>query len=171
MLLLSPLTANSQQPAGSSRAHQIAALFTKHKDVVVVKRGVSREKYKDVRAEPQVMQNVSEYAGRYEASDLGWYIDIRVGKAGQIEVTGFEAGQPSPTFELENVTIAGALLTGRKVYRDGSVARFEGLFMNRTARSSRADTGVTAFGLGVVLARPVEAVGVTWDKLFYQLKQ
>lgn len=153
------------QSPGQLRSDQIASAFTKHKDVVSVKRGVTRSKYKDVRAEPVVKSNVSDYAGLYENSDLGFGIDIQVGANGRIQATGHDAGQE---FELENATIVGALLTGTKVYADGRVERFEGTFMNRTERSSPTDTGVTTFGLGVMLATPFEAAGNTYDKVFYR---
>ena len=41
---------------------------------------------------------------------------------------------------------------------------------NRTDRNSPTDPGVTIFGLGVVLTTPFEVNGLTYDKLFYQLK-
>jgi hypothetical protein len=164
-LLVCPMIATAQQ--SSSRADQIASSFTKHKDRVSVKRGVTREKYKDVRAEPVIKSNVSDYAGHYENSDLDFRIDIQVGANGSIQATGYDAGQE---FELEHATIAGALLTATKVYADGRVEPFEGTFMNRTERSSPTDTGVTTFGLGVVLATPFEAAGNTFDKVFYRLR-
>jgi hypothetical protein len=159
-LLVSPILAASPQSASYSRSEQIAAAFTKHKDV--------RKKYKDVRAEPAVRHEVTDYSGRYE-SDWGW-IDIQVGSDGRIQATGYEAGLESRDFELRNGTIAGALLTATRVYRDGVAERFEGVFMNRTERANPTDPGVTKFGLGVLLARPMEVDGMTLDKLFYQLK-
>ena len=167
-LLVFPVIATSQQSTGASRAQQIAAAFTKHKAVVAVKRGVTREKYKDVRAEPSVAQNVSEYAGRYEVSDHGWWIEIQVGSGGQIRGMGEEEGQPCDAFELKNATIEGALLTATKVCRNGTVERLEGVFMNRTDRVSPTDTGTTMFGLGVVFAYPREVDGNTWEKVFYR---
>ena len=64
----------------------------------------------------------------------------------------------------------GALLTATKVYSDGAREKFEGSFLNRTDRNSPTDPGVTIFGLGVVLTTPFEVNGLTYDKLFYQLK-
>jgi hypothetical protein len=165
-LLVCPALAASQQSTDQARSDQIAAAFTKHKNVVSVKRGVTREKYKDVRAEPVVASNVSDYAGRYANQDWGWWIDVRVGADGRIQATGYEAGEE---FELRSATIAGALLTATKVYQDGRVEDFEGIFMNRTERANPADTGVTAFGLGIVLANPIEVDGNSFDKVFYRL--
>lgn len=167
-LLVYPVIATSQQSIGASRAEQIAAAFTKHKAVVSVKRGVTREKYKDVRAEPAVARNVSDYAGRYVA-DLGWWIEIQGGPGGQIRGMGEEAGEPCDRFELENAKIEGALLTATKVCRDGTVERLEAVFMNRTDRVNATDTGTTLFGLGVMLAPPREVAGNTFDRLFYPL--
>ena len=166
-LLVCPVLAASQQSTDHLRSDQIASSFTKHKNVIKVKRGVTSEKYKDVRAEPVVKSNVSDYAGRYENSDLDWRIDIRVGADGRIQATGYEAGEE---FELENAKIAGALFTATKVYSDGRVEAFEGIFMNRTEHTSPADSGVTTFGLGVVLANPFEAAGNTFDKVFYRMR-
>ena len=165
-LLVCPMVTASPQSPSHSRSDQIAAAFTKYKNVFSVKRGVTREKYKDVRTEPAVRQNVTDYSGRYEISDRGWWIDIQVGGDGRIQATGYEADQ---AFELKNASIAGSLLTATKVYRDGGVERFEAVFMNRTERTTPTDTGVTTFGLGVLLATPIEVDGMTLDKLFYQL--
>jgi hypothetical protein len=166
-LLVYPAIATSQQSTGASRAQQIAAAFTKHKVVVGVKRGITREKYKDVRTEPVVASNVSEYAGRYEA-DLGWWIEIQVGAGGHIRGMGADAGQPCATFELNNARIDGALLTAMKVCRNGTVERLEAVFMNRTDRVSSTDPGTTMFGLGVVLAPPREVTGNTFERVFYK---
>lgn len=160
-----------QQLSGQTKAQQIAAAFNKHKHVVKQKYGVTREKYKDVWSEPVVKQNIREYAGSYEVSDLDCRITIQVATDGSIQANGYEGGLQPRTFRLENARIAGALLTARKAYSDGAAEKFEGVFMTRTERSSPTDTGVTTFGLGVVLATPFELEGITHEKLFYQLKQ
>jgi hypothetical protein len=165
-LLVCPVIATPQQSTG--RAQQIAADFTKHKARVSAKRGVTREKYKDIRAEPAVVQNVSEYAGRY-VTDLGWRIEIQVGPGGQIRGRGEEPGQPCDVFELKGATIEGALLTATKICSDRTTERLEAVFMNRTERASPTDTGTTTFGLGVVLAPPREVAGNTFERLFYPL--
>ena len=166
-LLVYPVIVVSQS-SSPARTQQIAADFTKHKEVFAVKRGVTKEKYKDVQAEPVIARNPSEYAGRYEVSDLGWWIEIRVGDDGQIRGMGDDAGQRCGTYELENAKIDGALLEATKVCRDGTVERLEAVFMNRTDRVSSTDTGTTMFGLGVVLAPPRDVSGNTWDKVFYR---
>ena len=61
----------SQQLSSQTKAREIAAAFTKNKHAVKEKFGVRMEKYKDVRSEPAVKSNVSEYSGVYEVPDLG----------------------------------------------------------------------------------------------------
>jgi hypothetical protein len=94
-----------------------------------------------------------------------------VGSDGRIQVTGSEQGEHPRTFKLENAKIEGALLTASRVYPTGATEPFEGVFLKRTVRRSANDPGVTTFGLGIVLATPFEQNGLTYDKLFYQLKQ
>ena len=157
----------SQQLSSQTKAREIAAAFTKNKHAVKEKFGVRVEKYKVVRSEPAVKSNLSEYSGVYEVHDLGYVISVQVGNDGRIQANGSEN---SRTFTLENAKIDGALLTATKVYSDGTRERFEGSFLNRTDRNSPTDPGVTIFGLGVVLTTPFEVNGLTYDKLFYQLK-
>lgn len=171
LLIACSVIAASSQLAGQSRAQEIAAAFNKHKNAVREKHGVRKEKYKDVRSEPVVKQNIRDYSGVYEVSYLGYVINVQVGSDGNVHANGYETGQPSPTFELEDAKVEGALLTASKVYHDGAVETFEGVFMTRTERSSPNDTGVVTFGLGVVPRIPVELGGLTYDKLFYHLRQ
>src|SRR5689334_14424269 len=159
-----------RQLSSQSRAQQIAAAFTRSKHVVAEKRGVRKEKYKDVRSEPVVKQDVTEYAGVYQVVDLGDVIRLRIGSDGRIEADGHDADRASRTFTLENAKIQGAVLTAMKVYRDGATEPFEGVFMTRTERESPTDPGITTFGLGVILATPREFAGNTYERLFYQLR-
>jgi len=160
----------SQQPSTQTKTQAIAAAFNKHKNVVKEKHGVRTEKYKDVRSEPLVKHNIGDYSGAYEVADLGSVINIQVASDGRVQASGYEKVPQSRTFRLEDVRIEGALLTASKVYRDGTAEAFEGVFLKRTDRTSPTDPGVTTFGFGVVLRTPVEQNGLTYDKLFYQLK-
>ena len=154
----------SQQLSSQARAQAIAESFSKHKSAVKEKYGVRMEKYKDVKSQPVVKQNVADYSGTYEAADLSYAMTIQVGTEG-VTGRGSEAGR---AFRLENAKIEGALLTASKVYENGTTETLEGVFMNRTSRTSPTDAGVTIFGLGVVLSAPIEANGNTYDKIFYQ---
>ena len=160
----------AQQPYSQTKAQAMAATFNKHKNVVKEKHGVRMEKYKDVRAEPVVKQKASDYAGVYEVHDLGFLINIQVSNDGGVQANGYEQGR-SRAFKLENAKIEGALLTASKVYEDGTTDRFEGVFLNRTSRNSPTAPAVTTFGLGVSLSTPVEINGVTYLRMFYQLKR
>ena len=170
--LLPTLAASQQSSApAQSRAQQLAAAFNKHKHVVGEKRGVRREKYKDVQSEPVVRRDITAYSGVYRVADLGDVIDLRIESDGRVRATGTDATHPARTFTLENGRIADAVLTATKVYRDGATERFEGVFITRTVRETPNDPGVTVSGLGVLLTTPREFHGNTYDKLFYSLQQ
>jgi hypothetical protein len=171
---LIPANAISQETNTQRRTQEIVASFNKEKYAVKEKNGVRREKYKRVLSEPVIKQNISDYSGIYEVSDLGYLINIQVGGNGNVKAFGSEPAndgtRQTRSFSLEGAKIVGAMLTGTKVYDDGASAKVEGVFINRTEFNSPTDTGVSAFGLGVV-SNPVEFAGVTFDKLFYQLKR
>ena len=168
LLVACAVTAFSQQVSSQTRAQTLAAAFTKHKQGVKEKYGVRMEKYKDVRSEPLIRQNLADYSGVYELSDLGYVINVQVGSDGRIQANGSDKTR---TFTLENARIEGAVLTASKVYQDGAMEKFEGVFLSRTDRNSPTDPGVTILGLGVIPTTPVEAHGLTYDKLFYHFKQ
>jgi hypothetical protein len=167
LLVVCAASAFSQQLSSQTKAQEIAAAFTKNKHVVKEKYGVRMEKYKDVRSEPAVKSNVRDYAGVYEVPELGFVINVQVGTDGTIQANGSEQ---SRTFTMQNAKLEGALLTASKVYQDGARERFEGVFLNRTDRNSPTDSGLRAFGLGVIPSASFEANGNTYDKLFYRLK-
>ena len=117
------------------------------------------------RIEEETDANLSDYAGVYEVSDLSFAITVQVVSGGRVQVSGTEEGR---AFTLDNARIEGALLSGTKIYQDGTTEKFEGVFMTRTVRNSPTDIGVTAFGLGVVFQTPFESNGIMWERLFYQ---
>lgn len=168
LLAVYPLIASSQQQSSQSRAQQVAAAFSKHKQVTREKRGVRMEKYKDVRSEPLVKLDVADYSGTYQF-DMGDVIELHVASDGGIQATGHDAN-PNRPFTLQNARIDGAVLTATKVYRDGATERFEGVFLKRTEHNSPSDPGTTMVGLGVMLATPREFAGNTFDRLFYRLQ-
>jgi hypothetical protein len=171
LLITCSVTVTSQELSSQTRAQEIAAAFSKHKSVAVEKFGVKKQKYKDVRSEPAVKQNILDYAGVYEVSELGAVISIQVDGAGRIQASGHETiGGQSSTFRLENAKIVGALLTATKVYDNGTSEKFEGAFLTRTDRNSPTEVGTTLFGLGVLLITPREYNGLTYEKFFYQRK-
>ena len=168
LLVACAVNAYSQQVSSQTRAQTLAALFSKQKHAVKEKYGVRMEKYKDVRSEPLVRQNIADYSGVYEVSELGYVINVQVGSDGSVQANGYDKTR---TFTLENARIEGALLTASKVYQDGAPEKFEGVFLRRTDRNSPTDPGVTILGLGVIPTTPIEAHGLTYEKLFYQFRQ
>ena len=170
--------AASAQQAGAAgtdqRTQTIVASFNKSKHVVKEKRGVRKEKYLDVRSAPAVRQNPADYSGDYEEPGLGFSLRLRVDASGTVEGSGYEPinedATASRTFTLSNGRIAGALITARKVYADGSSAPLEGVFIDKSTFESPTDKGVTVFGLGVV-GTGLHVNGLDVNKIFLQLKQ
>jgi hypothetical protein len=171
---LIPGSAVSQEPDAQKRTEEIVAAFNKQKYAVKEKHGVRMEKYKKVQSEAVVKQKVSDYSGVYETPDQGYIFNIEVTGDGTVKAAGSEpvseGNREARRFRLEGATLSGAMLSGTKVYSDGTSARFEGVFINRTDFNSPTGPGVRAFGLGVIL-NPVQVGGVTLDRLFYQLKR
>lgn len=170
------LSAFTQSSVATKKVDEIVASFNKKKEKVKEKNGVRKEGYKEVRSQPAVKSNSSEYSGTYELSDLGsgYLLNIRVGTGGTVDGSGFEplqaGGREGRQFMLRNARIEGALLTAEKVYADGAAEKFEGVFIERTVLTSPTDGGVSSFGLAVV-GRQMVIGGITTDKLFYQLKK
>jgi hypothetical protein len=177
--VLVPLATVPAQQTNASQSAQIrtqaiAASFSKEKHVVKEKRGVRVEKYKRVQSEPVVKRNPQDYSGRYEVSDMGLAVQLRVDRGGGVEGTGYEPTGPDfsvrRSFTLRNGKIDGALLTATQVFADGTQDRFEGVFMNRTSFESPRDKGATVFGLGVV-GKEIAVAGLTINRFFYELRQ
>ena len=177
--VLVPLTTSQAQQTHASQSAQtrtqaIAASFSKEKHVIKEKRGVRLEKYKRVQSDPVVKANPQDYSGRYEVSDMGLALQLRVDRNGTVEGSGYEPTGPDlsvrRSFTLRNGKIDGALLTATQVFANGNQDRFEGVFMNRTSFESPTDKGVTVFGLGVV-GREITVAGNTNHRFFYELKQ
>lgn len=174
--VLSASVASSQQaipPVGTeARTRAIVASFNKSKHVVKERRGVRREKYKDVRSEPVIRPNLQSFSGTYEAQDFGFALYLSVAADGRVQGSGTEQIMDGVLrrFELVDVRLKGPLLTGTRKYADGGLEKFEGVFINRTSYNSPDDKGFTEFGLGVV-GHPIVISGVTVEKIFYRLKR
>jgi len=173
-LWLVPASLSAQEPGSQQRTQEILAAFNKSKHVVKEKHGVRVEKYKEIRSEPVLRQDVRDYSGTYEVPDLGYRLDMRVASDGSVEASGYEPArndsQKGRRFTLKGAKIHSALLTATKVYEDGAAEKFEGLFIRRTDFNSPTDVGVSTFGLGVA-GQQVVVGGLTLDRLFYQMKQ
>jgi hypothetical protein len=160
----------ASQQLSDSRALELAASFNKYKNVVRQRAGVPKDKYANIRSEPVVRANISEYAGTYEAPDLGFAIAIAVDAAGRILAQGHDSRPGARDFTIEHARIENAVFTGRKVYADGTSEPFEGVFLRRTEQRTRNGPTRTTLGLGVPLRTPFAFGGTTYERLFYQLK-
>jgi len=60
LLVACGVSAFSQQVSSQTRAQTLAAVFSKQKHAIKEKYGVRMEKYKDVRSEPLVRQNIAD---------------------------------------------------------------------------------------------------------------
>ncbi|MDT7779108.1 MAG: hypothetical protein QOC99_1620 [Acidobacteriota bacterium] len=156
-----------------SRARELAASFSKSKHEVKEKRGVRVEKFKDVRSDPVFKADARGYSGTYEA-DFGCALTITVRADGRADASGSEPTSDLARprrFTLRDARVAGALLTGTKVYDDGATEEFEGVFINRTERNSPTDAGTTTFGLGIVFDPPKTGESFVMTRLFYAVKR
>lgn len=172
ILALSLVTSDAaaRQSDAQQRARELAALFNKSKHIVKEKRGVRVEKFLEIRGEPVVKTDVREYSGTY-ISDSDCALSIKVNADGGVEARGCEPSPERPRkITLRGARVSGALLTGTKVYEDGSTEKFEGVFINRTERNSPNAAIVTTFGLGVAFDPPKVGEGFMLTRLFYQLK-
>ena len=173
---ISSAYSSTQISEAQKKTEEIVASLNKKKEKAKEKYGVSKEKYKEVRCEPVVKANPNEHSGTYEVSDQGvvYSLTIRVENDGRVDANGYEPREggvkETRQFTLRDARVEGALLIGRKVYSDGAIEKFEGVFIKRTTFNSPTDSGVSSFGLGVV-RRQIEIGGQTLDRLFYQLKE
>lgn len=164
--------AAAQRAGAERRAAELAAFFSKSKHEVREKKGVRVEKFKEVKSEPAARADAAAYAGEYE-SDTGCGLTLRVAAGGAVEADGCEPGPDgNRRFTLKQGRLEGALLTGAKIYDDGTTEKFEGLFINKTERNSPSDAGTTVFGLGVIYDPPKVSNngGFMLSRLFYRLK-
>jgi hypothetical protein len=157
-------TADSQ-----SKAHAIAASFSKFKSVSKERHGIRKEKYRKIESEPVVKTNPADYSGIYEVPDMAFALNLSVDPTGVVKGTGYEPLTESVrrTFSLRDGRIQGALLTATKVYADGESERLEGAFMNRISSDSPNDSGVSVFGFGTI-GKSVQVSGLTINKFFYE---
>jgi len=157
----------------SARARELADAFSKSKHSIKEKRGVRVEKFKEIRSEPAPKPDARLYSGEYEA-EHGCTFSLKVYADGRAEAAGSEYDEDfncTRKFTLRGARVAGALLTGTKLYEDGSSEAFEGVFINRTDRDSPTDPGTTSFGLGVLYDPPKGVGGLNMGRLFYALKR
>ena len=162
--------ARGVQDSGA-RERELASYFDKDKHKVKEKYGVRVEVFLEMRGEPATRRSPADYSGEY-LSEPDCQLSLRVGADGVAEGEGSEPSPEGPRgFKLQGARVSGALLTGARLYDDGSTERLQAVFINLTTRTAPNTKGSTAFGLGVVFDQPKPAGGFDMQRLFYARKR
>ena len=173
-LLFLPLDIFAQEAKSHSRAQEVAASLDKTKHKVKEKYGVRVEVYVNIKNEPAIKSNPSDYSGEYEVEDLGFTLNLQVAADGSVQGSGYER-ENGEKFTLQNGRIEKALVTATKDNEDGTRKNFEAVFVNRTSESGTSPTNITHrqtdFGLGVPEAYVNLSHGIMLSRLFYELKK
>ena len=168
-LALSFLTVSSAfADSVQQRTDDLVAMFNKTKHVNKQKRGTSKQIYLEIRAEPLARRDASTYSGTYTAKDFGFSLQLQVQQDGAAAGDG---NDDHDSFTLRDGWVRGALLTGTRVYRDGTTAPLEAVFIRRTRRSGVSPDRITEnsseVGLGV-LTRGLRHGGSQIDRVFFE---
>ncbi|HEY8563542.1 MAG TPA: hypothetical protein VIL74_24400 [Pyrinomonadaceae bacterium] len=166
VLLGDTLHAQSAQ----ARTDALVAALAKTKYKKKEKKNISIEIYIDIKSEPVVKSNPSEYSGVYEAD--GYRLDLRVNANGSAEGSGYDRvgdGSARQNFTLREARVEGALLTATKIYDGGAAEPFEALFNNRIIvqgkNANELETRESFYGIGFVQNRS------DWNnRVFLELK-
>jgi hypothetical protein len=144
----------SAQDAAQKTRDLVAALDkTKYKKKE--KANFSIEVFVDVKNEAAIKTDPSEYSGRYEAD--GYRLLLAAAKDGSVTGAGFDSFvnvEKTQDYRLKDARINGALLTGTKIYDNGTEQPFEAVFVNRTSRAGSNPKTIanesTQFGIGFI---------------------
>jgi hypothetical protein len=147
------------------RAQELATALDKNKYKKKEKANISIEFYIDIKNEP-ALRSASEYAGKYEADDQGYSLDLQF-HSGTITGSGTDIiGNREANYTLKDAAINGAVLTATKVYSNGEQRPFEAVFVNRTVstgkNSSQIESQDTKFGLGFIQTASASDADSTW---------
>ena len=120
-----------------------------------------KKKFKEKRYEPATRPALKDYEGRYIGVEDSYYIEVRVTPDGGLTITSFEDERQAV---LKGIRLEGAIITATKVYTDGEIESFAGVFANRILN------GQSAFGI-IVDNMQVSVAGLTLTGLFYRLRE
>jgi hypothetical protein len=144
----------------------IVSMFNKTKDKSKTKHGVTWSRYVEVRAAADTKSDPAAYSGTY-AADFGYTFELDVARDGTVRGKGRDEG----AFTLRNARVRGAMITGTKVYSNGSEAPLHGAFIRRTTREGTSRDNInsthTATGLGVV-GVDFRVMNINVTKVFYE---
>jgi hypothetical protein len=162
-IMLSAFIASSALAQSTKeKAEAIAAEFNKDKHKTKEKNGVIIEKNKVVEAKPDVRDDVTSYAGKYEMDGFGHFIVLHhTPGSWEGEYLTTKDGKEIKRATLKNITIESALLTATIHHEDGRAISFEGVFINRFENGEKSE------GLGVRHLLELSN-GFVADKAFYK---
>ena len=93
-----------------------------------------KTKQKQKSFEPVAVTDVRELAGRYEGIDSEFWLDVRIGTDGAVQLSLHEAGK---CVAVRDVELCGARLQGVKVDGNGVAHEFEATFGDRVLNGDR----------------------------------
>jgi hypothetical protein len=138
----------AQTPA---RAQLLAGEFSKRKDAVKQKHGVTVRKFHEVVSEAW-LASPAGYAGTYVPESPA--VEVRVTRDGSASGSGVDVAR----FVLRDLRIADGLLTGTKPYADGRAEPFGAVFLERADRARPNDDFAVSYGLGFLTVLPGSGV-------------
>lgn len=157
----------------AQKTKDLVAALDKTKYKRKEKKNLSIEVFVDIKNEAVVKADPTEYAGRYETD--GYQLQLDVAKDGSLSGSGFDSfandGRTS-NFQLRDAHIQGALLTGTKIYDNGTALPFEAVFVNRTSRSGSNPNSIndqsTEFGIGFLQSNSAKTDTAWTNRVFLQ---
>jgi len=130
-----------------SRIDVLAREFSKKKDATKSKHGVTVRKYYEVVSVPW-RASPAEYAGHYTSETI--VLDVRAGANDEVLVSGTD----TRPFEVRDARITDGVLSGLKVYRNGSTEPFEAAFLKRSDRDRPEKPFAAYYGIGILVDAP-----------------
>lgn len=161
LLFVTSLIADSIE----QRTAELVAMFNKTKNVQKKKKGgIDKSIFLQVRSDA-----VAPASGTFAADDFGHSITLDVRNDGTVTGMGLDRG----TYTLRDARVRGSLLSGTKVYANGTTAPLEAVFLRRTVREGtspdRVTSEQTALGLGV-RTHGLETHGMRIERVFYEAR-
>ena len=149
------VASNIRAQDAAQKSKDLVAALDKTKYKKKDKGSVSVEVFVDIKNQPAVRSDATEYSGQY-VSD-GYQLSLTVSKDGSASGSGYDSifGAEKPVnFALRDAKVNGALLTATKVYANGATLAFEAVFVYRTSRSGTNPNAIaeekTEFGIGFI---------------------
>ncbi len=142
----------SQQIPEKERASFLAREeFSKSKYMKKEKYGITKELSKVITSTPVIKENLKDYSGIYNASDVRYSIGLKIRDEKNIQatLTEIDSNSINHIYSLKNISIKDALFKATRINPDGSEFFLEGVFIDKN------DNGHIDFGLGLKLLDPL----------------